>query len=109
MMGGIMSIFMALFGIYWTILASRASGFMVIFGLLFVGTAIVQAVYNFKNATGKNRYSQFDITDGSEEPDPLNEAFGYKNDNVDKNFCPYCGAVCEGDYTYCPKCGRKQP
>lgn len=54
-------------------------------------------VYNFKNATGKNRYSAYDITEGNEEPDPLNERFGnpqtnaQKKNDVDNKFCPYCG------------------
>lgn len=39
-----------------------------IFGVLFVIVGIVQAVYNFKNAAGKKRYSAFDIVDGEEEP-----------------------------------------
>lgn len=47
-----------------------------IFGVLFVIVGIVQAVYNFKNAAGKKRYSAFDIVDGEEEPDPLNQRFG---------------------------------
>ena len=33
-------------------------------------------VYNLKNATSKDRFSTFDITDESEESDPLNETFG---------------------------------
>lgn len=37
--------------------------------------AIFGAVYNFKNATSKNRYSTFDITTAGEEPDPLNTYF----------------------------------
>lgn len=109
MMGGIMSIFIALFGVYWTVLASRAGGMFMLFGVFFVIVAIVQAVYNFKNATGKNRYSQFDITDGDEEADPLNEAFGYNTNNAAGNFCPYCGTMVTDEYTYCPKCGKKLP
>ncbi len=111
MMGGIMSIFIALFGVYWTILASRAGGFFMLFGVFFVIVAIIQAVYNFKNATGKNRYSDFDITDSNEEPDPLNGKFGNGNmgKSVDSEFCPYCGTVVAGDYTYCNKCGKRLP
>ncbi len=111
MMGGVMGIFVTLFGIYWTILASRAGGVMVIFGVFFVVVAIVQTVYNFKNATGKNRYSHFDITEDTEEPDPLNEAFGYKDNqnSAESNFCPYCGTMVTDEYTYCNKCGKRLP
>ena len=50
--------------------------FFPLFGVVFIIMGIVQAVYHFKNATSKNRYSAFDITDAHEETDPLNERFG---------------------------------
>ncbi len=119
MMGGIMSLFVALFGVVWTILAvSGGAGFMGIFGLIFIAIAVVQAVYNFKNATGKNRYSQYDITDYGEEPDPFNERFGNKEDTFERwtsadsgnsKYCPYCGTKVENDYEFCNQCGRKLP
>lgn len=116
MMGGISSIFVALFGVFWTIAAvSMGAGFMGIFGIIFIAMAVVSAVYNFKNATGKNRYSSFDITEDGEEPDPWNERFGERRDYTQPSptggsrFCPYCGARAEGDFAYCNKCGKKLP
>ncbi|MEL7571333.1 MAG: zinc ribbon domain-containing protein [Eubacteriaceae bacterium] len=130
MMGALGSVAAAIFGVFWTIGAASmgAPGFFVAFGFVFVLLGIVQAVYNFKNATGENRFSEFDITDGTEEPDPLNEFFskeGYTADSRDntngskttmsqmdlgeKIFCPYCGAEAEKDFTYCTKCGKKLP
>lgn len=111
MMGGIMGIFVALFGVYWTILAWNAFPPFAIFGVIFIIVAVVQAVYNFKNATSKNRYSAFDITTEEEEIDPLNERFGRVGTNTepDSEFCPYCGTPVAGDYTYCNKCGKKLP
>lgn len=78
MMNAAGSIFAILFGIIWTAIAmsSGAPFFFSLFGICFIGLAVVQAVYNFKNATGKNRYSAFDIVDEGEENDPLNERFG---------------------------------
>lgn len=118
MMGGIMSIAVGLFGVFWTILAvSGGAWFMAPFGIIFVIIAIVQAVYNFKNATGKNRYSHFDITDGDEEVDPWNERFG-QSGNMSRNFsenlggtnfCPYCGAKADSDFEFCQNCGKKLP
>lgn len=115
-MGGIMSIFVGLFGVVWTILAaSMGGGIFALFGIIFIAVAVVQAIYNFKNATDKNRYSAFDITDGSEEPDPLNERFGntqsgaQKNDDTDNKFCPYCGTPVAEDFEFCNKCGKKLP
>ena len=115
MMGGIVGIFMICFGIFWTIFAAQAGGFFALFGVLWTGIAIVNTVYNFKNATGKNRYSAYDITDHHEEPDPFNERFGHQEErpygapDVDSEFCPYCGTKVEGEYVYCNRCGKKLP
>lgn len=103
--GGIMAVFMALFGLFWTVIAP---GFMKVFGILFVGIAVFEAIYSFKNATGKERYSEFDIVDSHEEPDPLNRRFGVEAEAPD-SFCPYCGAGVEVTFDFCPKCGRKLP
>lgn len=43
-----------------------------LFGVLFIVLGIAQAVYHFKNATSKDRFSSFDIVDSREEEDPLN-------------------------------------
>lgn len=118
-MGAVASIFVALFGVIWTLATIRigAPFFFSLFGILFVGLAIVQGIYHFKNATGKNRYSSFDITEDGEEPDPLNQRFGEENpyagaerkDGTAAAFCPYCGEPVDGAYEYCPKCGKKLP
>lgn len=120
MMGGVMSIAAAIFGVLWMIAAaSMGGGFFALFGLVFIFIAIVQAAYHFKNATGENRYSAFDITDGNEEPDPLNQYFGQKEPDSWEDtapsaqsgsaFCPYCGTPVEGDFAFCNKCGKKLP
>ena len=115
-MSGAVGIFMIGFGIVWTIIAGSAFPPMAIFGILWTGIAVVITVYNFKNATRKNRYSQFDIVDSEEEPDPLNGRFGkaFEKDSPEKSdgesrFCPYCGNAVEGDFEYCNKCGKKLP
>ena len=115
MMNGIGSILAGLFGLVWTLLTLRAGvPFMSLFGVIFIIMAIVQAVYNFRNATGKDRYSAFDITDSGEESDPLNERFGQKAEpgsgHPAARYCPYCGApVEEQAYRFCPVCGEKLP
>lgn len=125
MMNGIVGIFVALFGLFWTVMAVYiGGGFMAIFGLIFIAIAIINVIYNFKNATGKNRYSEYDITDGNEEPDPFNERFSgdskywydYSSDsnqnalqNTESKFCPYCGTKVETDYEFCNNCGKKLP
>lgn len=116
MMGGIVGIFMIGFGVLWTAMAAQAGGFFMLFGVLWTGIAAATTVYNFRNAAGKNRYSAFDITDASEEPDALNERFGPSRDPEEtvppapeNRFCPYCGTPVAGDYEYCNRCGRKLP
>lgn len=116
--GGITSVLVGLFGVVWTIIAaSMGGGLFALFGVIFIAVAAVQAIYNFKNATGKNRYSAFDITDENEEPDPLNERFGSYDElgkftfdsKADSKFCPYCGTRVEEDFEFCNKCGKKLP
>ena len=118
MMGGVSSILMAVVGVAWTIgaLSMGAGSLFAIFGIVFIAMAVVSAVYNFKNATSKNRYSSFDITEDGEEIDPWNERFGEKRETTgttpysrDSNYCPYCGTRVEGDFAFCNKCGKKLP
>ncbi len=116
-MSGIGSIFVALFGVFWTLFTLNSGfGFMAIFGIIFIIFAIVQAVYHFKNATSKNRYSILDITDAGEEIDPLQEKFGkptkFENTNLaqsNNNFCPYCGEKLLAEFRFCNKCGKELP
>lgn len=114
-MGGVMGIAGALFGVFWTVMAIAGDAwFMAPFGLIFIGVAVYNTIYNFKNATGKNRYSEYDIVDESEEPDPWDEKFGNirKEEKVSvtaAKYCPYCGEKAEKDYRFCSSCGRELP
>lgn len=107
--GAIVSV---IFGIFWTIIAfsiSSVAPFGIIgsifplFGIIFIIIGIVNAVYHYKNTTGKNRFSIYDITDSSEEGDPADK---WIKENEDK-FCPYCGVTLDNDFQFCPKCGKK--
>ena len=117
-MGGIIGIAVALFGVFWTVMTIvMEAWFMTPFGLIFIVIAIINTVYNFKNATGKNRYSQFDITDSNEEPDPLNERFGNaqsfensaRNTASESAYCPYCGTPVGDGFEFCNRCGKRLP
>ena len=115
MMNGIVGIFMIAFGILWTVLVAKVNTIFAIFGILWTVMAVVRTVYSFKNATGKNRYSAYDITECNEEPDSFNEHFGnqesdtQRKNNVDNKFCPYCGTAVESDFEFCNNCGKKLP
>ncbi|MDO5298979.1 MAG: zinc ribbon domain-containing protein [Clostridia bacterium] len=120
LMEGTMSILVGVFGVLWTIAAYAMGAVMMVpFGVIFIVIAIVQACYSFHNATGKRRFSSFDITDDGEEPDPLNAAFGGQAPGRDEGsggdawtadrFCPYCGERAGTDHVFCSRCGRKLP
>lgn len=102
MMGGIAGIAAALFGVFWILFAMGiGAGIMAPFGVIFIVIALVQAAYNFHNATGENRFSEFDITEDGEEPDPLEPR------QEEKAFCPFCGQRVKAEYEFCPGCGRR--
>ena len=106
-----MSAVVAVFGVFWTIaaLSIGAPVFFALFGVGFVVMAIVQAVYNYKNATGKERFSVMDIVDDDEEGDPTDRWVEGSVDaevEAEVNFCPYCGAKAEKTFRFCQKCGK---
>ncbi len=127
MMQGAGSIFAAVFGVLWTVMAVSmgAPAIFALFGVCFIGIAVVQAVYNFKNASGGERFSEFDIVDSREEGDPIDSYFKKADRKADKaapensaldgsasedsgdGFCPYCGEPVKADYAFCRKCGKK--
>ena len=114
MMGGVAGIFMIIIGIGWTVAASQLHWLMALFGICWTGIAVSNTIYNFKNAKGKNRYSAYDIVDGSEEPDPLNQRYGntstpYQRPGTSSRFCPYCGKETNPDFDFCPGCGKQLP
>lgn len=115
------SILAAVFGVFWCIVAgSMGAWFMIPFGLIFIVFAIYQAVYHHHNATSEDRYSVIDIVDSEEESDPLNEKYGRQEKpaqtvgpegipGTSVAYCPYCDKPVEGDFDFCPKCGKKLP
>jgi len=122
-MGAIGGVAAAIFGVCWTIGAASmgAPWFFVLWGVVFVGLAVVGIAYNFHNAMQRDRMSSFDITTGQEEGDPVARALGYdpradderpgrrdkeERRRFDGDFCPFCGAEASRDFDYCPKCGK---
>lgn len=117
-----------IFGVLWTICAfamTAEGGFgfvgmiFPLFGVVFVVIGIVQAAYHYKNATGKDRYSEFDITEEGEEDDPgrrwvkgaepWDQLKQTRPPRSGAEHCPYCGTKLQRDFRFCPKCGRELP
>ena len=123
--GAIAAFGMALIGIVFTVTVVSSinnSGFsgnggaatlFTVFGIVFVLIAVCSGIYELHNATARNRPSILDITDGNEEPDPLNEYFHgqYDVESTDSpagsRFCSNCGKPVEADANFCSRCGKE--
>ena len=87
LIGGIVALGMSVFGLvmagevratesHFSAFGSNpGAGGGVTFCYLFSGACILVGIYSIYCAVAKNRPSHLDITDGDEEPDPLNEHF----------------------------------
>ncbi|MFK7692120.1 zinc ribbon domain-containing protein [Paenibacillus sp. HJGM_3] len=121
-LGAIGSIAVGAFGVFWTLSAASmgAPPFFVIFGVVFVGLAIIQGIYHFMNATRSNRMSLLDITEHGEEPDPLNVLAAERKGSLEQpgekqlqipgsvNYCPFCGnKITDPTHKYCMSCGKE--
>lgn len=119
-MGAMGSAVAIIFGIFWTIMAGSMGApiFFPLFGIIFIGIGIVQFIYNYKNATGKNRMSVYDITDEGEESDPFDnfvsredeKKSALKSEGISENkfnYCPYCGNGMGDGFKFCPSCGKE--
>jgi hypothetical protein len=121
-MRGVGGIVAAVFGVIWTVgaMSMGAPPFFALFGLLFVVMAIAGVVYNFYNATSRNRMSTFDVTTDREEMDPIADALGQRGTSRESRrgnsskgprqfpgeHCPFCGAKAGADFSFCPTCGK---
>jgi len=128
LMGGIAAIAVGILGVGWTVtvMSIGAPPFFALFGIIFVCLAIGMGIYNFYNATSRNRFSHFDITTDQQESDPLADAMGYTKTSTEKStstehfnhskdtearqyqgdYCPFCGNKVEKHFDFCPNCGK---
>ena len=94
---------------------SGAIVIVIAFGIVWVAATAGSGIYELYNFKAKNRPSMIDITDGDEEPDPLNEYFHGKYEvesmgaPAEKGgmYCPYCGKPIRADFAFCSHCGRE--
>ena len=81
------------------------------------GARVLESVKVDGSADAVDPMRGFDIVDGEEEPDPLNQRFGGQPpEAVDTSgpegplrYCPYCGAKLGDSYTFCGHCGKRLP
>ena len=95
------SIFGLVFAIFWCVMAvAIGAGFMLIFGIPFVGMMIYRLYV----------ISQYAREDKPKEQDPWDRPSGEptKPTASGSAFCPYCGQPLEPAFEFCPKCGRRQ-
>jgi len=99
------SIYGLVFSIAWCVIAvSMGAGFMLIFGIPFVGMMIYR-LYVI------SQYAKEDKSEKKEQDPwdrPAMESGSSYSAPTSSGFCPYCGSPIEADFEYCPKCGRKQ-
>ena len=92
------SVIALIFAVFWCLAAlSMGAGFMLIFGVPFVGLLAYRLVMVAKHGEEKPRQTP------QQETEPWDRQ---QTPNAD-GWCPYCGSSVEKTYEYCPKCGRK--
>ena len=92
------SVVALIFGIFWCLAAlAMGAGFMLIFGIPFVGLLAYRLVMVIKFGDRKPNQPP------RQEMDPWEQ----RAKPVGNGFCPYCGSAVEESFEYCPKCGRK--
>lgn len=99
------SVFGLIFAIAWCVIAvSMGAGFMLIFGLPFVGMMgyrLYVLLQVSKEEPGKGKPSEpWDRPDSTPRAPTGNSTAG-------NGFCPYCGSAVQTDFEFCPKCGRR--
>lgn len=93
-------VFGLIFSIVWCILAwSMGAGFMLIFGIPFVGMMAYRLYVLLQ--MGKDEPKQ------SKENDPWERPAQPRTESTGSCYCPYCGSVVQPEYEFCPKCGRR--
>lgn len=117
LMGALGGIVVAIFSIAISVIAASEGGpsIFIFFPATFAIFAIIGVIYNFYNATQKDRMSTLDITTDGEESDPVAQAMGHaptarhaegNGRQLAGNFCPFCGSSVSAQFKFCPQCGK---
>ncbi len=105
-----MNVFVMIFGIFWCIMAaSMGAGFMLIFGIPFVGMAAYRLVMCVKLAKNEQEKKSTDPWDRPAGQQSYQNQPPHQNPASGSGYCPYCGASTSAGFQFCPTCGRKLP
>ena len=97
------TVFGLVFAIFWCVAAaSMGAGFMLIFGIPFVGLMVFRLVMCAKYAEEKPKQPPRQPADPWEQQEPPR-----REKTGGSGYCPYCGSSVEDAFEYCPMCGRK--
>lgn len=101
-----MSVFGLVFAIFWCCAAAAmGAGFMLIFGIPFVGMMIFHLVTSIKMMQKEKSKSAADPWERptAEQKPPQPDVAG----SSANGYCPYCGSATNETFQFCPKCGRR--
>lgn len=104
------SVFGILFAVFWCVgAASIGAWFMLLFGIPFAGMMIYRLYVCIQFGKADKETPQPKERDPWERPEAVDTS-GQKNTaGSEGKFCPYCGGSIQNGFTFCPKCGRRQP
>ena len=95
-------IFGLVFSIFWCCMAvAIGANFMLIFGIPFAGMMAFRLYVLLQLSKEEPKREEKKEADPWDRPLPQEQPAG-------NGFCPYCGSPVQKNFTYCPKCGRKQ-
>ena len=98
------SIYAVIFAVAWNVIAAASGGgFMLIFGLPFLGFMIFRLVILLKKSKAEKPADPWEQTQQPRSytvnPEPQRRS--------EDGFCPYCGEEVKAGFTFCPKCSRR--
>jgi hypothetical protein len=100
-----------LFGLIWISATSKEDSpeYWNLIGYFIIVSSIIGGAYHIYNALAKNRFSTLDIVSPDKEPDPFNQLMGFDHQAKvgSARFCVSCGSSIQGEYKFCPKCGKE--
>ena len=98
------AIYAVIFAVVWNLIAAASgAGFMLLFGLPFLGFMVFRLVVLLKKSKAEKPADPWNQPQQPRSYTATPEPQGRSADG----FCPYCGEEVQAGFTFCPKCGRR--